>query len=196
MNAEQRAERFKNARLTYNKNGKEGLRAVEEKTGISQSLIWDLEAKTIERKVNYPTVVELANHYGVNVAWLLGQSNSPSLDESSQVVTKVTGLSCEVVETLQSLKPELINCLNTLMKTNGFVLFLKHFETALRIRNTSTQTDGVADMIENLSQWADDSNVPASGLRMSDRQMADLYLWKASQTIDNTCRELIKKGDQ
>lgn len=69
-----RAERFKDARTVHNIHGKQTMNAVQEATGVSASLIADLESDERSRKVNYMDVAKLAKHYGVTSDWLLGLS--------------------------------------------------------------------------------------------------------------------------
>ena len=69
-----RAERFKDARTVHNIHGKQTMNAVQEATGVSASLIADLESDERSRKVNYMDVAKLAKHYGVTLDWLCGLS--------------------------------------------------------------------------------------------------------------------------
>ena len=86
--------RFKLARTIHNQHGKESVKSVFEKTGISKSLIDDLESNVgKKRAVSYLTVKELAEYYGVTSDYLLGLSDNPSRDEDIQIAAKTTGLS-------------------------------------------------------------------------------------------------------
>lgn len=67
-----RGERFKDARTTHNQHGKQTMKAVETATGVSASLIKDLEDDNSTRSVGYDKVAVLAKHYGVCSDWLLG----------------------------------------------------------------------------------------------------------------------------
>lgn len=67
-----RGERFKDARTVHNRHGSQTMKAVENATGVSASLIADLENDEKERKVNYIDVATLAKHYGVTTDWLCG----------------------------------------------------------------------------------------------------------------------------
>ena len=73
-----RGERFKDARTEYNQHGKQTMKSVEIITGISASLIKDLEDDDSARSVGYDKVAALATHYGVSSDFLLGLSNDPS----------------------------------------------------------------------------------------------------------------------
>ena len=195
----ERANRFKQARTVYNVHGKQGLKAVYDATGVSQSMIADLETSIYkdgkpERPVQYQKVLKLAEHYGVNVAWLMGQSDSPSLDENSQTVTKMTGLTAESVQILQGMNHiGIIDCLNKLLNTEAFQRMITDFSTARTINMNSTQSDEVAQMIENLTRYGLNNGMDSTKNRVSDRQLIDIYLWKASHNIDNAFRQILEE---
>lgn len=65
-----RGERFKDARTVHNRHGSQTMSAVQNATGVSASLIADLENDEKERKVNYIDIATLAKHYGVTTDWL------------------------------------------------------------------------------------------------------------------------------
>lgn len=67
-----RGERFKSARLDCNQHGKQTMSAVQSATGVSASLIADLENDEKDRRVSYIDVATLAKHYGVTTDWLCG----------------------------------------------------------------------------------------------------------------------------
>lgn len=67
-----RGERFKDARTVHNQHGSQTMSAVQNATGVSASLIADLENDEKDRKVNYIDVATLAKHYGVTTDWLCG----------------------------------------------------------------------------------------------------------------------------
>lgn len=69
-----RGERFKGARLDYNQHGGQTMSAVENATGVSASLISDLENDEKDRRASYIDVATLARHYGVTTDWLCGLS--------------------------------------------------------------------------------------------------------------------------
>ncbi len=96
------SEKFKDARLVENQHGKQTMGQVEAATGVSQSMISDLENEG-KRKVNYLDVVKLANHYGVSLDWLIGGAEVPSADPKLQEVCKYTGLSQNAVLYLHQL---------------------------------------------------------------------------------------------
>lgn len=67
-----RGERFKSARVDYNQHGKQTMSVVQSATGVSASLIADLENDEKDRRVSYIDVATLAKHYGVTTDWLCG----------------------------------------------------------------------------------------------------------------------------
>lgn len=67
-----RGERFKDARVEHNKNGSQTMAEVSTATGVSASLIKELEDDDSERDFGYKKIVALAKHYGVSANWLLG----------------------------------------------------------------------------------------------------------------------------
>ena len=78
-----RGERFKDARLDLNKNGKQTMRMVADATGIAASLLKDLEDDENNRSVGYDKIAVLAKHYGVSSDWLLGITDDSSLRSSA-----------------------------------------------------------------------------------------------------------------
>lgn len=70
-----RGERFKDARTVHNKNGSQTMAEVSTATGVSASLIKELEDDESTRDFGYKKIVALAKHYGVSVSWLLKLTN-------------------------------------------------------------------------------------------------------------------------
>lgn len=110
MSKLQTHERFKDARLIYNQHGKQTMAEVEKATGISQSLICDLEkdpSENIEqqkrpRRVGYQTVADLAAYYGVSSDWLLGLSDVRSAEPTLNAACEYTGLTENVIELIRN----------------------------------------------------------------------------------------------
>ena len=95
-----RGERFKEARVSYNRNGKQTMKTVEKAAGVSASCIKDLENDDCKREVGYEKIAKLAEHYGVSADWLLGLHDIRSADLNIQAICKMTGLSCDTVSRL------------------------------------------------------------------------------------------------
>lgn len=98
-----RGERFKDARIVHNQNGKQTMKEVEHDTGISASLIKDLEDDSSTRGVSFEKVAKLSHHYGVSSDWLLSLTNDPF-----RLTTAVDELplSCNVVRQLKKIKAD------------------------------------------------------------------------------------------
>lgn len=192
MESNTRAERFRLARTKYNRHGEEGLRAVSEKSGISQSLIWDLEANTQDRAVDYRKIVKLAEYYGVNVSWLLGQSDSYSLDEDNQMVTQVTGLSADAVSILCGLRGDQrkIDCLNLLLTSSHFNRALTMLSLAKRISDSNSQDDKMADLIEELNYSGINEGMKPENSAVSNRQLIRMYRNDALLDVGNAFRKI------
>lgn len=86
--------RFREARTEYNRHGSQSTKEVAAATGITKSLIEDIESTAGKpRDVGYLKVKKLAEYYGVSSDYLLGLSDTPSIDEDVQAACKTTGLS-------------------------------------------------------------------------------------------------------
>ena len=72
-----RGERFKDARIIFNKNGKQNMREVEQATGVNKAKIQALEDDGKSRSVGYEDVTALAKHYGVSADYLLSLTDDP-----------------------------------------------------------------------------------------------------------------------
>ena len=129
--------RFKLAREM---RGNKSLDYVAKESRVSKNTIWKLERNMVD--AGYSNVVKLANYYKVNVAWLMGQSESPSLNEDSQTVTQITGLSANAVSTLQLMKNNgLIDNLNSLLESDEFPKVVRWFKTARIINRFCDKSD-------------------------------------------------------
>ena len=75
--------RFKRARTIHNRHGAQSTQEVAKETGVTKSLIEDIESTVGKpRNVGYLTVKKLAQHYGVSADYLLGISDTPSTKEA------------------------------------------------------------------------------------------------------------------
>lgn len=99
-----RGERFKDARILYNRNGNQTMAEVSKATGVASSCITALENDDLQRSVGYEKIAALAKHYGVSVDWLIGLHDIRSADLNTQEICKITGLSSEAVTFLQYLQ--------------------------------------------------------------------------------------------
>lgn len=92
-------ERFKDARIIHNKNGKQTMEEVANATGIQKSMISSLE-KDDTRGASFRDVAKLAKHYGVSMDWLCGLTELPTVNSDIRAVCEKTGLSVKAVECL------------------------------------------------------------------------------------------------
>ena len=85
----------------------ESVKRVAEVTGITRSLIDDLETdvKNKKRGVSYITVMKLAEHYGVSMDWLCGYLpfEKWSIKKDARIATEYTGLNSNTITTLNTI---------------------------------------------------------------------------------------------
>ena len=94
---------FKLARTEHNKNGKQSVAAVAEATGITKSLLDDLESSAAKKRgVSYLVIKRLAEYYGVPSDYLLGLSPCYENNASIKKICDHTGLSPDAVERLHA----------------------------------------------------------------------------------------------
>ena len=148
--------RFYYARTKYNKHGEETPRKVYKETGVTASSIELYESN--KRLPNTKNAQKLADHYGVNVLWLMGKSGSRSLNEDSQLVTKITGLSSDAVEQLCSLSGREKACLDALLTSRDFQNSLYMLSQAKKVSQKMEKWTPTKDMLDdpNAPRTADD----------------------------------------
>ena len=145
------AKQFKEARTTHNQHGHQAIKDVSRATGITGSLIEDLEtedkvfieSKKKPREVGYKKIKTLALHYGVSTDYLLGLSPTPTRDEDVDNACKCTGLSLDAMYFFEDLKDlpaekkeRILFAVNTLLSESRFsesVLFWEHIAKYLTI---------------------------------------------------------------
>lgn len=192
MNYKKRAERFKEARTDRNINGPESMRIVDEKTGVPKSTIQKLEKENDETKVGYVDIVTLANHYGVNVAWLMGQPGaSPSIDENIQNAAKATGLSTKAIESLRRITDERSK------------LALSHFLETESITGIADWLSLAEEMIQNASinkveNWDERREITSKychdltvEMKLDHKESARYFLSRAIQQTGDTLTYVI-----
>ena len=106
-----RGERFKDARLEHNKNGSQTMAEVAKTTGVSASLIKELEDDNSTRDFGYKKIAELAKHYGVSADWLLGLTEDHSI---SPCATDELSLSEGAIEAIRFYSEESADALRGL----------------------------------------------------------------------------------
>lgn len=98
-----RGERFKDARTVHNQHGSQSMDEVYSATGISPSMIKDLEDDEKNRSVGYDKIAILAQYYGVSSDFLLGLSPYSTVEKDLEYICKYTGLSEKSVKYLKFL---------------------------------------------------------------------------------------------
>lgn len=96
-----RGERFKDARTVHNQHGSQSMNEVYEATGVSASMIKELEDDEKTRSVGYEKVAVLAKYYGVSADFLLGLTKDPSIQPSA---VDELGLSKKSVQFFKAVK--------------------------------------------------------------------------------------------
>ena len=123
--------RFKTARTIHNRHGAQSTQEVAKETGITKSLIEDIESTVGKpRNVGYLTVKKLAQHYGVSTDYLLGLTDTTSTKEDIQAACKTTGLSTSVIEWLKTITgdPAKIDILNSILDNKTFQAILPYID--------------------------------------------------------------------
>lgn len=154
--------RFKVARTLHNQHGPQPTKNVASMTGITKSLIEDLESNVGKpRNVGYLTVRKLAEHYGVSSDFLLGLSNTPSVKEDVQAVCKTVGLTETAINEIKASRGWGLDVLNCFLENTDFfnlLLEVRRFATAkyrLKIAETDlmeTDDDRYAKTVIDLTE--------------------------------------------
>ncbi len=165
-----RAERFKDARTVHNIHGKQTMNAVQEATGVSASLIADLESDERSRKVNYMDVAKLAKHYGVTLDWLCGLSEDHHVNPCA---SSELGLSENSIYFLNN---------------------LRKIETSLNIITHPQQytSDERQAAMQTRSEAIEKLNVPDGYSNSSLPRFADLYAANVPALVDLLVSDLEK----
>ena len=187
MNSRERANRFFLARTGLNQNGKEGKMLVYKKTGVPSSAIVAYEDPESTRALNVNYVQKLAEHYGVNAAWLLGQSESWSLEKDIRQVCEMTGLSADAVYALQDLMEDekQKRFVNSLLASEEFSRMI-HMMAGMKRIDDSDRGKSV-DYTEALNSAAGED------LEFCEKDLADMRVWKASREMEKVIRMLADK---
>lgn len=147
--------RFKAARTKYNQHGQQSVKEVAQMTGITGSLIDDLESNVGKpRDVGYSKIRKLAEYYGVSSDFLLQLSATPSVKEDIQVVCKTTGLTEKAIESIKASGGWGLDVLNIFLENPDFFSFLlevRRLATAkYRLKVAENNLIGTADDVEKV----------------------------------------------
>lgn len=94
-------ERFRDARIEFNKNEFETQDEVAAAIGVSKSLVEDTERETVQRDFRSSTLKKFAVHYGVSIDWLLGLTEDDPINPEIRAACEVTGLSEAAIRNIQ-----------------------------------------------------------------------------------------------
>ncbi len=188
----ERAKRFREARTKKNQHGAQTLMEVAEATGISISTLSTLENPEHSRVPSSKNVNILAQHYGVNPGWLLGQSISPSTDLNTQMITDYTGLSADAIEIIRSLPRDEIDrrLVNAFIESEEFAKLLC---TAKVIRDPGTGEIAEKKPVVDYAQAMNDAGNSSDLLIFSERDREELILWKAQRLAEQMIRKAVEK---
>lgn len=183
MDYEERASRFRLARQELNKNGPETLMQVVEATGVALSTIHAFENPKSSRMPNGKTAATLAEHYGVNVAWLSGQSDNPLINEDMEAAMKQTGLSFLAVRGIRELTkdPQWQKLLNDAFESGtirSLLLMLDNDSYSSLPGFGSAAGEGLMMRESSAVSWDD----------VSDEDIRNARIWKIASMIETAIK--------
>lgn len=180
MDNKTRAERFILARTGLNQHGEETKAKVYEETGVPASALVDYENPESSRLPSVKNVQKLADHYGVNAAWLLGQSENWSSRADIQQIGEMTGLNPEAVMALQELMKDekRREFINRLLASEEFSRMVCTIQELNSMKGSDDSANAV-DYAEAFSR----NNDGEMELTLNERDYTDLKLWQAEKEI-------------
>ena len=178
----ERAKRFRMARTELNRHGTETQAQVYTATKVSASAISNLENPENARMPSADMVNTLAEYYGVNAAWLTGQSESWSLNKDSQALTKVLGFAPKAADRLTRLMADAMyrNAVNELIGSDRFDRIIQCIAALTEIQVSDRST----------ANHDSPGNNPLSGADLPESGRRDLLRWKAEREMEALIREL------
>ena len=182
MTNAERAKRFRMARTELNRHGTETQAQVYTATKVSASAISNLENPENARMPSADMVNTLAEYYGVNAAWLTGQSESWSLNKDSQALTKVLGFAPKAADRLTRLMADTRyrKAVNKLIGSDRFDRIIQSIAALTEMPASDHSATG-----HDCS--GDD---PLSGVGLPESGRRDLLRWKAEREMEALVREL------
>lgn len=195
MEPVERAKRFRMARTELNRNGEETFAQVYEATGISSSTVCDLENPENGRVPSSRSLGKLAEHYGVNAAWLAGQSESWALNEDSQIVTKMTGLSPRAIEKLGALMQDEQTraFVNAMIESDEFADLIGTIGVLYDQVNEADEESGIAQDVDYAQVMRRHGRTEeAVPFTFCESDYRDMIRWKASRQLEKLISRIIK----
>ena len=176
----ERANRFNLARTGLNQHGAETKAKVYETTGVPASVIVAYESPESTRALNIRHVQKLADHYGVNPAWLLGQSESWSLKSDIRQISEAIGLSPEAIWALQDLtkNDEQRSLINAFIASEEFSRMIRTFSS--KEENILSGSDAVVSYSDVMNHADGEDNIG-----FCEKDIRDMKLWRASREFEN-----------
>ena len=172
MTNAERAKRFRMARTELNRHGTETQAQVYAAANVSASAISNLENPESSRVPSADLVNTLAEYYGVNAAWLTGQSESWSLNKDSQALTKVLGFS-----------PKAADKLTRLMADAGY-------RNAV---NSLLESDRFDRMLSAVVSLSDMPRAASAAFSLSEEDMQAFFSWKAEREMNGLLQEIMNR---
>lgn len=190
MDNKTRAERFILARTGLNQHGEETKAKVYEKTGVPASALVDYENPESNRLPSVKNVQKLADHYGVNAAWLLGQSENWSSRADIQQIGEMTGLNPEAVMALQELMKDekRREFINRLLASEEF----SRMVCTLQGLNSVKGSDDSANAVDYAEAFSRNSDGEME-LTLNEKDYTDLKLWQAEKEISRLLERMAKE---
>ncbi len=197
MTNEERSLRFKKARTELNQHGSESQAQVYANTGISASALSNLENPESGRIPSAKIINTLAEYYGVNAAWLTGQSDSPSLNKDSQMLTNAIGFSPKAAEKLTELMADNKNrqAINELIESDRFERMLRAITRLSDVPREAPEGSWEADNVDYMEvsrKFAGDDSPLAFSFAEGD--IRDMLVWRAEREMEDLIRDVVDKG--
>ena len=164
------------ARTKYNRNGYQGVDEAAKYSGVTKSLIEDLEDDEKQRGTSYKTVAILAKYYGVFVDYLCGNSKEPGTDIDVKTASKLLNLSESSVNSLKMLGKQY-----SIRDTDS--LFADHLALDDILKYLSKTRIAAHHLSELLAKGADYESIDNA---LDQLQLSRSYLnYAFSEMIDN-----------
>lgn len=190
--------RFKVARTVHNQHGPQSTKEVEKETGVTKSLIEDIESTAGKpRNVGYLTVKKLAEHYGVSSDYLLGLSPTPTTDVDVQAACKFTGLSTKAVATLSKADSNerdfisflIENCISS--NVSSMACGCAFDKAQIKSIDKECGTAGIGkDNVRKMVRESDNVRKAYNEVkRLQDR--VDMYLWRCHKILESAIEAFV-----
>lgn len=205
--------RFKLARTKYNQHGHQSVKEVAAATGVTRSLIDDLEASAGgKRGVSYMKVATLAKHYGVSTDYLCGLSGVETPNKELQEICEYVGLSTVAVTALNQLSHSpyaypigttakgytwpSIDIIDTLISSKGLLrltselaFYLIYGEALPKDAYTETEDELSIAEYDKFHAWAN-----GRGLEIVQRRdVCNMHLQNACDILKSIFQEILRE---